>query len=299
MLHLLSDNKYPLKYISSGHLLSEDSFLHPKRNLDTFVLLYGLKGKMDIYQGDSCWTLAPNQYIILFPGIDHGGVTPTQGELSYLWCHFQLKIRKTEYMTTNELIQLIKSTSIEKQRNMLLDVYILSEFGNLSDHGRVEVLYHQVLDIAKEQPYSHFISDYALSLLVLEISNQFFRFALQETVKKTKTKQRIYEITEWLRKNYNEDCSLQSLSKRFYYHPTYLSASFKKSTGISLVKYVRKLRIATAKDLLLNTDDTIAQIAHTCGFHDDKNFMKVFKAQEFTTPSQYRYAFSRKKIIKE
>ena len=182
---------------------------------------------------------------------------------------------------------------------MLLDVYILSEFGDLSDHGRVELLYHQLLDIAKGQPYSHFISDYALSLLVLEISNQFFRFALQETAEKTKTKQRIYEITEWLRKNYNEDCSLQSLSERFFYHPAYLSASFKKSTGISLVKYVRKLRIASAKDLLLNTDCTITQIAHTCGFYDDKNFMKVFKAQEFTTPSQYRYSFSRKKINKE
>lgn len=51
-----------------------------------------------------------------------------------------------------------------------------------------------------------------------------------------------------------------------------------------------------ARGLLLKTETSIAQIAAACGFSDDKHFMKVFKAQEFTTPSQYRYSFVRKKI---
>ncbi len=299
MLHLLPKSKYPLKYISCGNLVSEDGFVHPKRNLDTFVLLFGLKGEMHISQGSSHFVLSPNTYVVLFPGMEHYGTKPTQGELSYLWCHFQLTNRNCDYIQTDEVIQLINNAINEKRENLLLDVYILSEFGKLSEHGRTELLFHQVLDIAKERPYSHFTSDYALSLLLLEISNQFFRYAVRETVERNKTKQRIYEITEWLRTHYNENCSLQGLAERFNYHPAYLSSSFKKSTGMTLVRYVTKLRIASAKGLLLKTDMPIAQIAAACGFLDDKNFMKVFKAQEFTTPSQYRYSFARKKIIKE
>ena len=109
---------------------------------------------------------------------------------------------------------------------------------------------------------------------------------------------RIYEITEWLRMHYNEDFSLQALARRHNCHPAYLSASFKKSVGITLGRYVTRLRIAAAKNLLMQPELTIAQIASACGFTDDKHFMKVFKSQEFTTPSQYRYSFVRKKIIK-
>ncbi len=298
MLHLLPKNKYPLKYISSGNLVSENGFVHPRRNLDTFVLLFGLKGEMFITQGSSQFTLSPNSYVVLFPGIEHYGTQPSNGELSYLWCHFQLTNSNCSYMQTDEVIQLINNAINDKRENLLLDVYILSEYGQLSGHGRTELLFHQVLDIAKERAYSHFSADYALSLLVLEISNQFFRFAIEESVERTKTKMRIYQITEWLRTNYNECCSLQALAERFNYHPAYLSASFKKSTGMTLVKYVTKLRIASAKGLLLKADLSIAQIASSCGFTDAKHFMKVFKAQEFTTPSQYRYSFVRKKINK-
>lgn len=299
MLHLLPKNKYPLKYISSGNLVSEDGFVHPRRNLDTFVLLLGLKGEMYVSQGGHHFVLSPNTYVILFPGMEHYGAKPSQGELSYLWCHFQLTNRCCEYMQTEEVIQLINNAINEKRENLLLDVYILSEYGRLPEHGRAELLFHQVLDIAKERPYSHFSSDYALSLLMLEVSNQFFRFAVRESVERTKTKMRIYEITEWLRTHHNESCSLQDLGQRFGYHPAYLSASFKKSTGMTLVRYVTKLRVASARQLLLKTEMSIAEIASACGFSDDKHFMKVFKAQEFTTPSQYRYSFVRKRINKE
>ena len=299
MLHLLPNNRFPLKYISGGNLLSEDAFVHPRRTLDTFVLLFGLKGEMRITQGNQPFVLVPNTYMVLFPGMEHYGSEPSVGELSYLWCHFQLTDRCPDYLKTDEVIQLINNTINEKRERLLLDVYILSEFGVLPEHGRTEQLYHQLLDIAKEKPYSPYIVDYALSLLVLEISNQFFRFAVKETVSRNKTNQRIYEITEWLRTNFNENCSLQGLSERFNCHPAYLSSTIKKSTGMPLVRYVTKLRIAAAKRDLLKTDMSIAQIAHACGFTDDKHFMKVFKALEFTTPSQYRYSFTRKKINKQ
>ena len=299
MFHALSTSKYPLRYISSGHLLSNDGFLHPRRNLDTHVLLLGLKGTMYITQGKTELELNPNTYIVLFAGMEHFGTRPSEGELSYLWCHFQIKQRNLRYLQTDEVVHLINNTSNESRDNMLLDAYILSEYGELSDHARVELCYHQLLDIANEKSYSHFVSDYALSLLVLEMSNQFFLFATRDSIERNKSKQRMSEIIAWLRTHHVEDCSLQQLAERFHYHPTYLSAAFRKNTGMTLARYVKRLRIDTAKGLLLNTDNTVAQVAWASGFSDDKTFMKAFKEYEFTTPSQYRYSFSRKRINKE
>lgn len=299
MLHILPTSKNPLKYISSGHLLSYDGFVHPHRMLDTHVLLLGLKGTMYITQGKTQRELKPNTYIVLFAGMEHFGTKPSEGELSYLWCHFQIKQRNPNFMQTDAVVNLINNTSNENRDNMLLDTYILSEYGELSDHARVELCFHQLLDIAREKPYSHFISDYALSLLVLEISNQYFRYATRDAIERNKSKQRLSEIIEWLRTHHVEDCSLQKLADCFHYHPTYLSSAFRKSTGMTLGRYVKRLRIDTAKALLLKTDDTVAQIALKSGFKDDKTFMKAFKEYEFTTPSQYRYSFSCKRINKE
>lgn len=299
MLHCLPSNKLPLKYISSGNLVSGKGFVHPHRNLDTFVLLYGLKGEMHIAQGDGSFVLRPNTYIVLFPGLEHRGTQPSEGELSYFWCHFQLRQKGAQYLLSQDVLRLIHNSLNTKRENMLLDVYMISEYGELPESGRAELLFHQVLDIAREGGYSGYLADYALSLLMMELSNQFFLSASSASIDRSKAKLRIYEITEWLRTHYSEPCTLQDLAMRFCFHPAYLSDSFKKNTGIPLHRYVTKLRIAAAKKLLMSTEKTIAAIAEECGFSSDKHFMKAFKTYEFTTPSQYRYSFVRKKINRE
>ncbi len=138
-----------------------------------------------------------------------------------------------------------------------------------------------------------------LSLLMMEISNQFYLAARNESFQRSKPSMRIYEVLEWLRTNFAQTCSLQELATRFSYHPTYLSAAFKRESGIALVPYITKLRIAAAKEMLLKSEMRIAEIAEACGFTDDKHFMKVFKAHEYTTPTQYRYSFDRRRVNKE
>ena len=41
---------------------------------------------------------------------------------------------------------------------------------------------------------------------------------------------------------------------------------------------------------------SVSAIAHTCGFPDEKYFMRLFKKQEGMTPGQYRQAFRQKSI---
>ena len=298
MIHLIASGATPLEYVSSGNLISQDGFLHRRRNLDTFVLLFGIKGTLYITQGENNLTLSPNTYLILFPGMEHYGTSPSHGELSYFWCHFRLRSETDLYIQTTELMQLITTRGRHKEGDAW-DVYFLSESGSLREPGRVELLFHQVLDIAREPAHSPYETHYALSLLMMEISNQFYLAARNESFQRSKPSMRIYEVLEWLRTNFAQTCSLQELATRFSYHPTYLSAAFKRESGIALVPYITKLRIAAAKEMLLKSEMLVAEIAEACGFTDDKHFMKVFKAHEYTTPTQYRYSFDRRRVNKE
>ena len=59
-------------------------------------------------------------------------------------------------------------------------------------------------------------------------------------------------------------------------------------TGISPVKYLVKLRLQTAGDLLKNKDYSVKALASEVGFNDELHFMKEFKKEFGVTVKNYR-----------
>jgi len=63
---------------------------------------------------------------------------------------------------------------------------------------------------------------------------------------------------------------------------------FKKTTGINISNYINNKRIEGAKDLLIETDAKIIDIAYHVGFDNLTHFHRQFKKQTGKTPSEYR-----------
>ncbi len=68
----------------------------------------------------------------------------------------------------------------------------------------------------------------------------------------------------------------------------HISRKFKQVTGLTLSKYVTKLRIDQAKYWLRETDETIYTISLMLGYQDEKYFSKLFKKITSYTPFEYR-----------
>ncbi len=74
-----------------------------------------------------------------------------------------------------------------------------------------------------------------------------------------------------------ELASLEHLSvSRFNY-------VFKEQTGMPPTKYILRLRMASAAELLTSTDLSVKQISHMCGYNDPHFFSKVFRGYFGTT----------------
>lgn len=84
------------------------------------------------------------------------------------------------------------------------------------------------------------------------------------------------------------DLSLKKLSTMLSLNPSYLSALFKKETGLTLTEFVTKKRIEHAADLLSSTGLQIQTVAQQCGILDVNYFTKAFKKLYGVTPSEYR-----------
>ncbi len=84
------------------------------------------------------------------------------------------------------------------------------------------------------------------------------------------------------------DLSLHVQAEKTGVNPSYLSALFKKETGVTLTEYVNQRRIEYAIFLLNSTNMQIQTIAQHCGMPDVNYFTRTFKKQTGKTPTQYR-----------
>ncbi|TKQ25463.1 AraC family transcriptional regulator, partial [Enterococcus faecalis] len=69
--------------------------------------------------------------------------------------------------------------------------------------------------------------------------------------------------------------------------PTYLSRLLKEEVGIPFSQFYRQLKITWAKQLLLETDKTLAQISEDLGFVEDSYFVRIFKQETVETHLKY------------
>lgn len=96
-------------------------------------------------------------------------------------------------------------------------------------------------------------------------------------------------IITYIEQHYdNEMLSLTMIAEQFQLTPPYLSALFKKQTGMNLTDYMTRVRIDEAKKLMQDKKLTFTQIANKIGYSSDIGFIRVFKKYEGVTPGKYR-----------
>ena len=104
----------------------------------------------------------------------------------------------------------------------------------------------------------------------------------------------IQKVLNYIALNLASDLTLKNLSSIFSLNSSYLSAMFKKETGITLTSYVNSKRIDRAVYLLNTQIDSIQDIAILCGIPDLTYFTKLFKKAKGMTPTKYRELITRK-----
>jgi YesN/AraC family two-component response regulator len=91
-----------------------------------------------------------------------------------------------------------------------------------------------------------------------------------------------------IHQNYTRALSLNELASTVGVSKSYLSRIFKLETGISLWDYLNRFRVQKAKELLLNTDDSVTAIAAEVGYQDAGYFGRIFHKVAHCSPRAYR-----------
>ncbi len=98
----------------------------------------------------------------------------------------------------------------------------------------------------------------------------------------------IESIKAYVEEHYAEDFSVLDIADSLNTSVYYMVHLFKDRTATTIIEYRTERRLMEAKCLLVNTDKTISEIAHSCGFGASSYFTEIFVRSEKITPTEYR-----------
>lgn len=109
--------------------------------------------------------------------------------------------------------------------------------------------------------------------------------------------QSVYKVIFYIEKNYNEDLTLEELSKVASFSKYHFHRIFKSIIGENLSDYIRRVRLSSTT-LKFKTNQKITQIAMDSGYETNASFTKAFKKHFGITPKEFSLNAKKKKGLK-
>ena len=108
---------------------------------------------------------------------------------------------------------------------------------------------------------------------------------------------RVQKIKEYVQAHYKEDIKLCQLADLIGMTEVGCSRFFKMRTGRTISEYITEVRLGHASRLLVDTTQSIAEVAYDCGFNNLSNFNRLFHKVRRFTPTQFRNTYQKNKIL--
>lgn len=158
----------------------------------------------------------------------------------------------------------------------------LVDWGWKVDLRRLEEAYFQTRVISPQQYESvlRLLTIFAQHLSI--VSNQLMVAKVNaEPPAITRAKQFIHE-------HQGDEISLGDVAHAVNTSTFYFCKLFKKTTGLNFTEYLSRVRIEKARNLLLNPNLRISEVAFSAGFQSLTHFNRIFRRMAGESPTQYR-----------
>ena len=183
-----------------------------------------------------------------------------------------------------------------KMKDYTFFSYETSEALHLSDKEQ-QTLFDCVSKIQSELEEN--IDNHSQSLIVSNIEvllNYCLRYYGRQFITRRNSNKDVVSQVKALLKDYfvNENLyekglpTVKYLAEQAHLSPNYLSDLLKKETGMNTQDHIHYFLIEEAKNILLNSDGSVSEVAYALGFEYPQYFSKLFKQKTGTTPQEFR-----------
>lgn len=273
-------------FIRESDIPQRDACYMPFRRLLDYLLIYVRKGELTIVADNIEHRLVEDQFCLLQPGTVHNLQAAAYNETPFAHLDlFYQADRDKSFPTKPGQIDLGDYGHLMQPR--------LNDFEGI----RIPV----VLKPRQPELYRRLMlrmidcwlsPDPLMKLAAQAAGTELVHEIIRDHTSEAGLANRSSDALEWIDSymSYHlaEPLSIQDMSKRAHLSPSRFREVFRKRFGMPPHQYLVQLRLNHAKELLLSTSYSLAQIADFCGYSDVSHFSNAFKSRIGCTPGAYR-----------
>lgn len=265
---IIPNESIPVKIFSfSAH---NDFRIIPKHWHRSAEILYVRRGQLNIYLNKKTYKLKQNDFMYINSKEVHSTQSPIDNDVIVLQIpgDFLEKYSNEDHLVIKcNTIDIKDNSKLDEIKKIIYQMYLFSEKKDKAFHLKI---------------YS-FLFDLGYILV------KYFQMETKEIdIYSNKYLDRLSEICNYMKENFRENITLNSVANQFGYSPQYLSRMFQKYTNSTFLSYLNAIRLDFAYKQITQTDLSILEIAENNGFANVKSLNKLFKDTYGITPSNYR-----------
>lgn len=165
--------------------------------------------------------------------------------------------------------------------------------GILFSKQTVEQLTPRLLSLSQKQGFDSVLELMSiLHDLSVSRSFQILSGSTFTTPDSSSHSRRIQKAVDYMNQNFQKPISLAEVAKLNSMTEASFSRFFKTRTGISFMDNLLEIRLGNASRMLIDTTQSVSEIAYECGFNNISNFNRLFKKKKGCTPKEFRENYS-------
>jgi len=133
-----------------------------------------------------------------------------------------------------------------------------------------------------------FLEGTAYRILTFQILQYQDDLRKEGTVIRQADIKQLEKAVDFINQNISELPTIDEIGVEVGLNPKKLQKGFQELVGASVNSYIQKRRLEIAKTLLVNTDQSLAEISDAIGYKSKSYLTKVFKIEYNMNPSEFR-----------
>ena len=268
----------PYRIWQVGDYATESRFICGRHYQKWMEVSYCVSGKCDFFADEQKYSLTPGDMIITRSGRMHDIRAIGQEGIRYYYLAFSI---------------VDISDAVENK----IQLFFAPEYPTRADKSVAGAFQDIFRNILNQDEFSLKLTEDAVRKLLVWTIHSFRgdanRVYLPETV--SNKNRLLSQVCAYLEESAEDINALKTLSERFGYSYSYLSAMFSKSMGMSLKKYFRMHRHEYARELL-DCGNSVTDVAEKLGYSSVHVFSYAFSEIEGISPSNYKNKEKEKKV---
>ncbi len=250
-------------------------------------------GGKEFYQRDRCkYAVSEGQFLLLNEGTEYSSYIEPDSSVESLTINFNIKYQsEVARLVLSGNDKLIDDPFITPERGIGVEEKLFAySAATLPLIYKIKALTENFQENAGPINETLYFLLEAVLLSNAELYDEIKDINAARLSTRREIYRRLNEVKDYIDSCFNEDITLDNLSKIALMSPFHLLRQFKKNYHTTPHQYLMNRRLDRAKNSILNSDASLTDICFMIGFRDISSFSKLFKRRFGLSPKQYRTA---------